>query len=150
MDHGFIDQFVGSQLKKLREDKQLTIEYVADYLRLNKNYIEDIENNNFTCLPHTYLKGYIRSYAKLLAIPERDIDVYLMNASKKNCIKGWKIFSDDKQVSASNRYIQWLTFVIFSTLIILVTMWWKSDNSYTVAVDDQSLEQPMTVAVKAK
>lgn len=144
MNHGYIDPFVGSQLRQKREDQQLSIEFVADQLRLNKEYIVDIESSNFTKLPHTYLKGYVRAYAKLLCVPDEDIDIYLMSANKRSTLKGWQVFSPQKEVSVSNRYFQWLTFVIFSTLIVLAALWWKSDTILTTtALDDQNINVTM-------
>lgn len=136
MIYGYIDPFVGSQLKQRREIQQLTIEEVATRLRLSREYIEDIEDSQFTKLPHTYLNGYVRAYAKLLAVPEEEVNVYLMNTNKKNSLKGWALFSSHKQLSMSNRYFQWLTFVIISTLMILAAFWWRSDRIVTNMASD--------------
>src|SRR5262249_20796403 len=95
-------------------------------LGLSKAYIEKIENDNYPEIPSVYVKGYLRSYAKMLALnlsPEQ-INHFVYSAP----IQSWTGFSNRKQVSASNKYIQWLTFSIISTLIVLVTLWWKSDN----------------------
>lgn len=135
-NQGYIDPFVGNQLREKRESQNLSVEFVATQLRLSKEYIEDIESSNFTKLPHTYLKGYVRAYAKLLAVPDHEIDVYLMSANKKNSLKGWQLFSSHKQISFSNRYFQWLTFGIFSTLIVLAALWWKSDNQQANPVEE--------------
>lgn len=137
-NQGYIDPFVGNQLREKREAQNLSIEFVATQLRLSKEYIEDIESSNFTKLPHTYLKGYVRAYAKLLAVADHEIDVYLMSANKKNSMKGWQVFSSPKQISFSNRYFQWLTFAIFSTLIVLTALWWKSDNPQANPVEEVS------------
>lgn len=128
---GYIDPFVGTQLKQRRENHQLTIDDIAAKLRLNKEYITAIEESNFTKLPHTYLKGYVRAYAKLLAVAEEDINIYLMNTNKSTSLKGWKVFTSRKQISASNRLVQWITVAIFSTLIVLAALWWKTDSVLT-------------------
>lgn len=136
VNQGYIDPFVGNQLREKREAQNLSVEFVAMQLRLSKEYIQDIESSNFTKLPHTYLKGYVRAYAKLLAVPESDINIYLMSANKKSSLKGWQVFSSQKQISFSNRYFQWLTFAIFSTLIVLAALWWKSDSQQANSLEE--------------
>jgi cytoskeleton protein RodZ len=136
VNQGYIDPFVGNQLREKREAQNLSVEFVATQLRLSKEYIQDIESSNFTKLPHTYLKGYVRAYAKLLAVPESEINIYLMSANKKSSLKGWQVFSSQKQISFSNRYFQWLTFAIFSTLIVLAALWWKSDSQQANSLEE--------------
>lgn len=150
MNHGYIDPFVGQQLKQVREQQRLTIEEVATRLRLRRDYIEDIEMSNFTRLPHTYLKGYVRAYAKLLCIPDEEIKIYLMSSTKKNSLKGWGVFRSQRQISISNRYFQWLTFTIISTLIVLSALWWKNDKSLTIVASNQCEPIPIGAQVNTQ
>ena len=65
---------IGARLKSARESRGLQQQEVADELKLNKKFILMIEDNNFPPdLPVTFIRGYIRSYAKLLEIPEHEV-----------------------------------------------------------------------------
>ena len=60
----------GGALKQAREDQQLTLDNVANQLRLSIRQVEALEADNFSELPEvTIIKGFIRNYAKLLKIP---------------------------------------------------------------------------------
>ena len=60
---------IGGQLRKAREAASLSVDDIASDLRIHVNYIEALEKNNFEILNGpTYVKGYIRNYARLLEI----------------------------------------------------------------------------------
>lgn len=59
----------GKLLAQAREEKSLSVADVAHSLRLSVKQIEAIEADNFDKLPgKTFLRGFIRNYAKLLQI----------------------------------------------------------------------------------
>ncbi len=56
-------------LKEKREQKGLTIEEVADRLKVSKKYLLLLEKGELSGLPEpVFVKGYIRAYCKLLEI----------------------------------------------------------------------------------
>lgn len=60
---------IGAKLRSAREAAGLAIEDVASELRIHTHYVEDIENNQFDNLNGpTYVKGYLRNYARYLEI----------------------------------------------------------------------------------
>lgn len=71
----------GAWLKRLREQKSLSVEHVADRLFLNIAVITALEEGNYAELPPPiFVRGYIRSYAKLLEVPSSDQLVLAYNA----------------------------------------------------------------------
>ena len=57
---------IGEVLQSQRLQHQLSIEELAQRTRIRKEYIEALEANNFPALPSaTFVKGYIKTYAKL-------------------------------------------------------------------------------------
>jgi cytoskeleton protein RodZ len=122
------DTSVGRQLRQKREEQRLTLEEVANQLRLSRNLIEDIEEDKVGTIPLTYLKGYLRSYAKLVALPNIEIFLQIETQNTSDTLTSWKIFSDQKQISSGDRIIQWITYCIVSILVLLVILWWRSDN----------------------
>ena len=64
-------QQIGSQLQALRGDKKLGLEEVAERLRLSPDVLSAIEAGDADRLPAmTFVRGYIRSYARFLQADE--------------------------------------------------------------------------------
>lgn len=69
----------GERLTQARDALNLSIEDVATKLHLTKRCIIDLEENNYhTSIPLTFMRGYLRAYARMLELPENEI----MNAFK--------------------------------------------------------------------
>jgi cytoskeleton protein RodZ len=69
---------VGAVLKRAREQQGLSVQEVADALHLRPSIVSAIEKNSFTELPGiTFLKGYVKSYARLLKLSETDTLAHL-------------------------------------------------------------------------
>jgi len=64
----------GRRLRDRREASQLTLAEVANHLRLDVQLIKALESDDFSHLPSpAYICGYLRSYARLLKLPEDEI-----------------------------------------------------------------------------
>ena len=67
---------IGSLVKKAREEKNLTIESLAENLKINKSYISAIESGNCKLLPENiYVKAMIRRIAEKLDL-ELDLNSF--------------------------------------------------------------------------
>jgi cytoskeleton protein RodZ len=79
---------VGQILKEKREEQNLSIEYVAERLCLQKTLIKSIEFGNWNHLPHkVYLKGYIKIYAVLLGVYDEILPLLIENKLEKDAEK---------------------------------------------------------------
>jgi curved DNA-binding protein CbpA len=74
-----IPELSGPVLRMLREQRQLSIQNVADITKLSTRYLEGIENESFPKLPaRPYLRGFLSLYAKALGYePERIVSDYM-------------------------------------------------------------------------
>ncbi len=60
----------GQLLRQAREQQNLTLAQVAQQLNLSRSLIDDLEQDQVDAkLSSTFVRGYLRSYAKLLKIP---------------------------------------------------------------------------------
>ena len=76
-------KIASSKLKSQREKLNITIEEVSSELKLEKEIILSIENNNFSMFKsYLFLKGYLNNYANFL-----DIEVNLPELKKKKSVK---------------------------------------------------------------
>lgn len=72
---------VGAILKKARESQGLSVQEAADALHLRPSIVIAIECNEFSEVPGTtFLKGYVKSYARLLKLSETEILDHLQQA----------------------------------------------------------------------
>lgn len=126
---------IGERLKKAREAMHLTEKEAAARLYLNPKIILIIENETFADGPPiTFMRGYLRSYARMLNLPENEIQAGLNGMESA--------FPQPKTtapalhatpINYSDRYIRWITYLIVITLIALVCLWWNSHSKYVIA-----------------
>ena len=64
----------GHRLRLTREELHLSRDEVAHHLHLDVRVVEALESDNYSRLPSAaYVCGYLRSYARLLKLPENEI-----------------------------------------------------------------------------
>ena len=98
---------IGEKLKKSREEIGVTIEEVAEDLKIDKSQIEDIEQGNMEAFKDIFsLKYFIRDYSKYLGLNTSDMidefNEYLFDYTSKlsiEDIKKEKKISDDSNES---------------------------------------------------
>ena len=76
MDEHPVDTSVtgGKKLQALREKNEWSVEDVASDLNLKAEVIRALESDDYSSLPErTYVRGYLRAYARLLGIQENEV-----------------------------------------------------------------------------
>ena len=64
----------GKRLTEVRTEQQLSLEEVSSHLHLDVQIIIALEEDDYSKLPSaTYICGYLRSYARLLKLPEDEL-----------------------------------------------------------------------------
>src|SRR6056297_428765 len=62
---------LGSEIRRIREEKGLTLEDVTEVVKIRTNFLEDIEDGNFDRFPSgVYIRGFIQSYLRFLGADE--------------------------------------------------------------------------------
>jgi cytoskeleton protein RodZ len=124
---------LGERLKTAREALQLTEKEVAARLYLNVDIILLIENESFEPLPpKVFVRGYIRSYARLLNFPEDEITLLLQDLEVAMPPSN-TITPPTPSVNHRNgRYLHGLTCLIIVILCVLVSLWWHSHSHYII------------------
>ncbi len=69
---------VGELLKNAREQRNVSLEKIAAYTKINLKYLEAIERNDFQKLPPAaFTKGFLHTYASLVGInPETILAIF--------------------------------------------------------------------------
>jgi len=115
----------GLKLKNQRELLKMTQAEAATKLNLDISYIEAIETEDFSNISSTsYVFGYIRSYSKLLKLPEQEIlDMYKGVETDEHQLL--PDYMDQKTIytnATENNRMWGLMFVVVIALIIAT--WW--------------------------
>ena len=108
-------KIASSKLKSQREKLNITIEEVTAELKLEKEIILNIENNNFSMFKsYLFLKGYLNNYANFL-----DIEVNLPELKKKKSVK-FKIKKNKHKIRIKkNSLFKGILLLFFITITFL-------------------------------
>lgn len=152
---------IGEKLKEARESIGVSIEEVAEDLKLRPSQIENIEAGNSEAFKDMFsLKYFIRDYAKYLGLDKEDLvdefNEYLFDYTSrislddiKEAKKGKKAnkkikspYTVDK--SSKRRYFLWAFYAIACLLVIIIIYFVVSLNSS----DDSDLPEGAIVTEK--
>ncbi len=126
----------GVLLKNAREEKGMSVVDVAARLCLSVQFIEDIEKDDYSHLSApTYARGYVRSYAYLVGIPEQTIQAALDNthmefSPPKNLLpleneSRIPITQPSENSHPRSSLLRWGSFLVVLIVAGLVVMWWR-------------------------
>ncbi len=139
----------GTLLKNKRESQGMTQKQVADRLRLRVSVIDDIENNRFESQQvSTFTRGYLRSYAKLVALDENIVLSALeqtVEIAPKADDAEMQSFSRKTKHEKHDSRIMALTWIIALVITGISAVWWwqnQQENSLDQVVTDANIEAP--------
>ena len=124
-------ELIGQYLKKQRNYKKIGITKISNELNISSQIIESIENNDFSAdIGNVYWIGYIRSYAKLLKLNEKElIDQYKVQISfreKQNI----EISKPIENFEVLNFFLNYKLISVFSIILL-------STAFYIMFIDDK-------------
>jgi cytoskeleton protein RodZ len=135
---------VGDYLKRIRKIRGLDLEHLAKSIRLGKNILEAIEDNNWNYFPtEAYLRSYIVSLCDKLSL---DKNIVLKQFSAEINSQFWitqtNLMSDseEKEVSDSSSSVPKAAIIIILVIIVLLFFASKILGSYSKDDDDDDDE----------
>jgi len=144
---------IGGMLLLARTETGLSQEDVAKKLHLSKNFIQYLEDDEFKRIGQSavFIRGYIRSYARLVNIPEKEI-IKLLDASNVRDIPSEKkiFISARKQTSVRDKKMRWITCAIIILFLLLIFIWWRSQvivRHHRETLNTQPLQQSTNTTV---
>ncbi|GLR10464.1 cytoskeleton protein RodZ [Mixta theicola] len=135
----------GTRLRVAREQMGLTQQNVAERLCLKLSTVRDIEEDKAPAdLASTFLRGYIRSYARLVHVPEEEL---LPMMAKQAPVRAAKVepmqsFSLGKRRKKRDGWLMIFTWLVVFVVVGLTGAWWwqnhKAAQDDLVSLSDQS------------
>ncbi len=139
----------GAALRKAREKLALSMEDVAHELRLSVSQIKALEADNYTDLPGmTYVRGYLRSYARLVKIDE---DLVLPPFQPDPVSSPARTIAQPirRQAKSGDRWVRMISYSVVVVLVALVVLWWQTqvgldfnDGLFTQKSGDDAGQDP--------
>ncbi len=158
----------GARLRQAREAAGLSRGEVALHMRLSERKIQALEEDNYELFPsETFVSGYLRSYAKVLGLPEGDFIRPVSSTQLPPVLTSNN--SKNKQASSMDLPVRMVTYAIVVLLLVSFGMWWisqrekvsvkpveqaavvsqQSDNNVVPAVEEQQSIPPVSEANEA-
>ena len=150
----------GTILKNRRESLGLTQQQVSSRLKLRVSLIQQIEDNQFDSdQVATFMRGYVRSYAKYVNLDEKVVLEALDHSGDvQHQEQEMMSFSRKTKTEKHNSRIMLLTWSIFAVIAGISSLWWwqnqqqdtlsqsfvAEETAEEVVVDDLSDDQLTT------
>lgn len=127
----------GATLRKAREGRSMSLADVAAALNLSTSALQNLESGAFERLPgHTFTRGYIRAYAKLLGMDQellvREYDQATGSNAMGSSVNSLGQIAEPARVS--HGLLRMLSLGVLVLLVLAGFLWWQ-DN----AVDNEDL-----------
>ncbi|MEQ9771290.1 cytoskeleton protein RodZ [Pectobacterium jejuense] len=121
----------GERLREARERLGLTQQTIAERLCLKITTVRDIEDGTTPAdLAPTFLRGYIRSYAKLVHLPEDELlpSVDKQSIPKTISVSPMQSFSLKKSRKKRDGWLMTITWLVVLVVLGLTGAWWWQNH----------------------
>jgi cytoskeleton protein RodZ len=129
----------GDRLQAARISIGLTLDDVASKMHLSASILSSLEDNNFEDITAPiFVKGYLRSYARIVNLDEEDIIKQYSLYYTHNDPPISSTSNASPQINADDSHVKGLTWLVIIVLIGLLSFWWW--NRYHQPAQSVSLE----------
>lgn len=135
---------LGEFLKQVRETHGLSLEYVAEQLKLKVSTVRDLEANRYDNVGRlVYIKGYLRSYARLLNLDIED-QLQLNNNSDTEAAH---VPKNDECTHKQKKAIPGKLFLLLCLAVILILLALFGVHFYKTKNKSRSINKPAAIPV---
>ena len=140
----------GRRLREARTAARLSQDDVAVRLRLDRRVVDALERDDHRSLPEpTFVRGYLRSYARLLGLPAGPIvEAYDREGHTPPGLVA--DLSRRQEVRSSDPPVRLMTYVVVAALVTLGVLWWRYERTpEPVPLDQAGATPPPVLAAPA-
>jgi len=141
---------LGSLLSKARNSSELSVQYIAEQLKLSVELVEALEKDDIEKLPAPiFVRGYIRNYAAMVNLPEsRVIDCFNEMIGSDPIASLSTVRLNDTAVDSDSKWRRMLPFAIVIMLVLLVVIVWLSSETTPEPVTETDNDRVEVVGEK--
>ena len=125
---------LGDKFRIAREALHLSLEEVAEAIALRPSILKSLEENQFVnaAVPATFMRGYVRNYAKFLRIPESEWTnlVHFGHDQENDLGKNARATHAVNQYTSHHRWVGYLTALVVLIVIGMTGMWWWENHQH--------------------
>ena len=125
---------LGDKFRIAREALHLSLEEVAEAIALRPSILKSLEENQFVnaAIPATFMRGYVRNYAKFLRIPESEWTnlVHFGHDQENDLGKNARATHAVNQYTSHHRWVGYLTALVVLVVIGMTGMWWWENHQH--------------------
>lgn len=136
----------GGKLQAARIQLGLSIGDVADRMHLSNAILEALEDNNFDEITAPiFVKGYLRAYARIVAIDEESVISEYAELYSDEDPPITTTSNTAAEISSSDTRVKWMTYLVVIVLIALIATWWWSEQrsgEQLISLDAERSESP--------
>ena len=117
----------GEIFRQARENLNLSLEDVAKEIALRPTILQQLENNEFIqkSTPAIFIKGYVRSYAKFLRLPDSVWgNITFAENDKNDLSKNARSTREVNQYSSHSRWVGRLSIIVLILVLGMTGLWW--------------------------
>lgn len=138
-------QSLGEHFRQAREALNLSLDDVSKQIHLRPSILQRLENNEFThsSIPSTFIKGYIRNYAKFLRLPEglwNEVVASVEETTKNDLSKRTKATNAVNEYASHSRWVGWVSILVVILLIAMTALWWWENYQKSNAERDSLVQ----------
>jgi cytoskeleton protein RodZ len=136
----------GLMLSEARMKLSLSAEDVSKRLNFRTNLVNEIEQDIFDpLLPATFNRGYLRNYAKLVAVDiDEVLSAYDMLGVAEVQRSEMQSFSNLAEKQVEHSRLMWISYLIVALLFGLMVLWWFQEPKLSVNLFEQLNEEQQT------
>lgn len=137
----------GQLLLNARKEQDISVETIAQGLRLDPLLIDALENDEYEKFPAmAYVRGYLRGYANQVGV---DPNLVVSSFDKKiNVAPALEPFASrpEQQAGSGDKHVRAVTYSLIGVLALLVGLWWQTQRSpdtgfFAQAENDAGLDE---------
>lgn len=123
----------GAQLREARERLNKSTRDVAEHLCLSTQFIDSLEQDHYEDLPgEVFIRGYLRNYAAFVGLnPNEVVELFdrLGFVDKDKTPQQVRLELQQQPITTNDGVVRTVTYLIILSLLVLVFLWWHSQNS---------------------
>lgn len=137
----------GQLLKNARLARHLSLQQIGKRIHLKASLLEELENDQYDqSISMTFIKGYLKLYARQVDVTEADIIDALdtLNMHKKEPAK-LQSFSRRVAHQANDDKLMLVTYLILAVVVALVVIWWIQQDNKDTSVSGPQISAETTL-----